>query len=158
MGIGMKQGGIRRIVIGLDGSAPSRRAIAFVSRLAPPPGGRVLCVSVLEPTRLPSMPLVPDSVRGVLVGQARAVDRRRAVVAQRELDAAVARLKRAGWRARGEIRMGVPLPGLLAAAKGARADVLVLGAKGVTGAARVLLGSVADGALKQSPVAVLIVP
>ena len=50
------------------------------------------------------------------------------------------------------------LPGLLAAVKAARADVLALGAKGKTGAARVLLGSVAEGALKQSPVSVLIVP
>jgi nucleotide-binding universal stress UspA family protein len=150
--------GIRRIVIGLDGSAPSRRAVAFVTRLAPARGSRVLCVSVLEPTRVPSMPLVPESIRGVIVGQARTLDRRRAVAAKRELDAAVARLKRAGWRARGEIRTGVPLPGLLAAVKAARADVLALGAKGKTGAARVLLGSVAEGALKQSPAPVLIVP
>lgn len=150
--------GIRRIVVGLDGSAPSRRAIAFVTRLAPPPGGRVLCVSVLEATRLPSMPLVPDSIRGVIVGQARAVDRQRAAVARREVDTAVARLARAGWRARGEVRTGVPLSGLVAAARVFRSDVLVLGAKGVTGAARVLLGSVAEGALKQSPVSVLIVP
>jgi nucleotide-binding universal stress UspA family protein len=151
--------GIRRIVVGLDGSASSRRVVAFVARLAPPPGGRVLCVSVLEPTRLPSMPLVPPSIRGVLVGEANELDRQRTAAAQGELDAAVARLERAGWRARGEIRTGVPLPGLLAAVKAARADVLALGAKGLTGAGgRALLGSVADGALKQSAVSVLIVP
>lgn len=150
--------GIRRIVIGLDGSAPSRRAVAFVTRLAPARGSRVLCVSVLEPTRVPAMPLLPDSVRSVIVGQASALDRQRAAAARRALDAAVARLRRAGWRARGEIRYGVPLPALLVAVKAARADVLALGAKGKSGAARVLLGSVADGALKQSPVSVLIVP
>jgi nucleotide-binding universal stress UspA family protein len=152
------QAGIRRIVIGVDGSAPSRRAVAFVARLAPARGGRVLCVSVVEPARVPAMPLVPKSIRGVIVGQANALDRQRAAAAKREVEAAVARLTRAGWRARGEIRTGVPLPGLLAAVKAARADLLALGAKGKTGAARVLLGSVADGALKQSPASVLIVP
>ena len=70
----------------------------------------------------------------------------------------MARLTRAGWRARGAVQVGQPLPGLLAAVKAARADLLVLGAKGQTAAARMLLGSVADGALKQAPVPVLIVP
>ncbi len=55
-------------------------------------------------------------------------------------------------------RTGLPLPALLAAVKASRSDLLALGGKGKTGAARVLLGSVADGALKQSPVPVLIVP
>lgn len=155
--MGARQG-IRRIVVGLDGSAPSRRTVAFVARLAPARGGRVLCVRVLEPVRVPVMPLVPKSIRGVIVGQANALDRQRADAAKREVEAAVARLRRAGWRARGEIRTGVPLPSLLVAVKAARADVLALGAKGKSGAARVLLGSVADGALKQSPVSVLIVP
>ncbi len=149
---------IRRIVIGVDGSAPSRRAVAFLARLAPPPGGRVLCVSVLEPTRVPTMPFAPQSIREVITGQARALDRKRAATAQREIDRAVARLKRAGWPVRGLVQSAQPLPGLLAAVKAARADLLALGAKGNTGAARVLLGSVADGALKQAPVPVLIVP
>jgi nucleotide-binding universal stress UspA family protein len=150
--------GARSIVIGIDGSKPARRAVAFMARFAPPPGGRVWCVSVLEPMRLPAMPLMPQSMRAAIVGEARELDRKRAADAAREQAAAVARLERAGWRARGETRTGVPLPTLLAAVKDHQADLLILGAKGKTGAARVLLGSVADGALKQSPVPVLIVP
>ena len=38
-----------------------------------------------------------------------------------------------------------------------RADVLIVGARGVTGLRRLLLGSVAEGALNTSPVPVLIV-
>jgi nucleotide-binding universal stress UspA family protein len=150
--------GFRRIVVGLDGSAPARRAVAFITRLGPPRGGRVLCVSVLEPTRLPAMPLVPDSIRAVIVGQARDVDRKRLAAAQAELDAAMARLRRAGWRAKAEIRRGAPLPELLAGVKAIRADLLTLGATGKSGVARMLLGSVAQAALKRSPVSVLIVP
>ena len=148
----------RRIVLGIDGSAPSRRAVAFVARLKPRAGGAVHCVAVLEPTRLPAMPLMPAALRTQIVGQARALDDEREAMARRHLDAAVATLRAAGWRATAETRSGVPLPTLLDSVKSARADTLALGSKGTTGAARVLLGSVADGALKQSPVPVLVVP
>jgi nucleotide-binding universal stress UspA family protein len=152
--------GIRGIVIGADGSAPARHAVKFVARLAPPRGGWVRCVSVLEPTRVPSMPLVPASFRATVSGEARALDQARSAVARRAVDAAVAELERAGWRASGEVRYGVPLATLLSVVRATDADTLALGAKGTTGAARILLGSVAEGALRQAPVtvAVLIVP
>jgi nucleotide-binding universal stress UspA family protein len=148
----------RRIVLGLDGSAPARRAVEFVARLAPARGGHVRCVTVLEPTPVPSMPLLPAALRAVVVGQARALDRARATRARRSLRAAVERLRRAGWGASEEIRWGVPLAGLLDTVKRMRADVLALGARGTGGrTARALLGSVADGAAKRAPVSVLIV-
>jgi nucleotide-binding universal stress UspA family protein len=147
----------RRIVLGIDGSSPARRAVEFVARLAPS-RGHVHCVTVLEPTPMPSMPLMPAALRAVVVGQARALDRARATRARRSLRPAVARLRRAGWRASGQIRWGVPLASLLDAVKKIRAEVLVLGARGAGGrAARALLGSVADGAVKQARVSVLIV-
>lgn len=149
----------RRVVLGIDGSRPARRAVELVARLRPPRGGRVRCVTVIEPTRVPSMPLVPASFRAVVAGQARALDRARATLARRALDAAVARLKRAGWRATGEVRSGIPVDGLLDAVKALRADTLALGARGAGGrTSRALLGSVADGAIRRAPVPVLIVP
>src|SRR6266853_1962938 len=116
--------GYHRIVVGADGSPHSRRAVAFVARLA---------------TR------------------AAAVDRSRRAVAQRQLDAAVSALAKAGWRARGVVRAGLPLQELLAAIRAERADLLVLGARGAGAVKHFLLGSVADAALKRSPVGVLVV-
>jgi nucleotide-binding universal stress UspA family protein len=55
------------------------------------------------------------------------------------------------------VRTGVPLPELLRAVAETRANVVVVGARGVGGIERVLLGSVAEGALSRSPVSVLIV-
>jgi len=78
-------------------------------------------------------------------------------VARREVEAAAARLRRAGWRARGIVRVGVPLPELLRIVRRERAGILALGARGAGGVARLLLGSVAEGALKRSPVPVLVV-
>jgi nucleotide-binding universal stress UspA family protein len=145
-------------VLGVDGSRPARRAVELVARLAPPRGGRVRCVTVLEPTRVPSMPLVPASFRATIAGQARALDRAR-TRARRALDAVVARLERAGWRATGEVRYGIPVEVLLEAVKALRADTLALGARGAGNrTARALLGSVAEGALRRAAVPVLIAP
>ena len=36
--------GFRRVVLGMDGSAHSRRAVAFLTRMKPPRGGRVTVV------------------------------------------------------------------------------------------------------------------
>jgi nucleotide-binding universal stress UspA family protein len=51
----------------------------------------------------------------------------------------------------------MPLPELLRTVREERAGILALGARGVGGAARLFLGSVADGALKRASVPVLIV-
>jgi len=114
-------------------------------------------VRVVEPVRMPSLALVPGSVRAGLAGLVRADMAARVRTARREVDAAVARLRRAGWRARGSVRVGVPLPELLRAVREERAGMLALGARGAGGAVRLLLGSVADGALKRASVPVLIV-
>lgn len=146
-----------RIVVGADGSPHSRRAVAFVARLAPPRGGRVTCVRVIEAVRLPSMPFVPARMRAQLETQAAAMDRSRRAMARRQLEAAVSALAKAGWRARGVVRAGLPLPELLAAIRAERADLLALGARGAGAVRHFLLGSVVDAALKRSPVAVLVV-
>jgi nucleotide-binding universal stress UspA family protein len=141
----------------MDGSAHSRRAVAFLTRMKPPRGGRVTVVRVVEPVRVPSMPLVPSAMRAQIAGQAEAANRSLAAGARRQVEAAAATLARAGWRTRAVARSGVPLAELLAAVRAERADVLVLGARGAGAVTHFLLGSVAEAALKQAPVEVLIV-
>lgn len=147
----------RRIVVGLDGSAHSRRALALVARMAPARGGRVDCVRVVEPVRMPSAPLLPASMRSQLAAQAASLERTRTETARRQVDAAAARLEASGWRARGQVRIGLPVAELLAAVKAARADVLVVGARGAGGLTHFLLGSVAEAEIRHAPVPVLIV-
>jgi nucleotide-binding universal stress UspA family protein len=141
----------------MDGSAHSRRAVAFLTRMKPPRGGRVTVVRVVEPVRVPSMPLVPSAMRAQIAGQAEAANRSLAAGARRQVEAAAATLARAGWRTRAVARSGVPLAELLAAVRAERADVLVLGARGAGAVTHFLLGSVAEAALKHAPVEVLIV-
>ena len=149
--------GLRSIVLGVDGSPHSRRAVAFAARLAPPAGGRVTIVSVTEPVRPPSMALLPASIRNRLIGEAAELERARLNAGRRWAEAAVRTMEKGGWRAQASVRTGVPLAEILRAVKEARADLLVLGARGRGGLARVLLGSVADGALRLATVPVLVV-
>jgi nucleotide-binding universal stress UspA family protein len=147
---------VRSLLIGVDGSENARRAVAFVARLGAP-RGRVTLLRVLEPLRLPSLNLMPASVRGTLqhqLAQARAHQIR---TARRELAAAGAVLKRSGWRVRGAIRWGRPLDEILAAGRTTHAHVLVVGARGTGGLARLLLGSVAEGVLSEARASVFIV-
>lgn len=149
--------GFRSLLIGVDGSPNSRRAVSFVARLVPPRGGRATVVRVVEPVRPPSMGLLPASARAQLGAQAAALHAARMRAARGDVEAAARRLRRSGWRAHGEVRSGIPLSGLLEALEPARADLLVLGARGVSGVQRFLLGSVADAATKRSPISVLVV-
>lgn len=148
---------VRHFLLGLDGSTNAERAVAFFARLAPPRGGRVTIVRVVEPVRVPSMGLMPASIRAAVSGQATKLAAESRQGAQREVDAAARRLTQVGWKTRTGVRLGVPLPELLASVKTAGADTLVLGARGVGGVERLLLGSVAEGALTRASVPVLLV-
>ena len=149
--------GFRRVVLGMDGSKHSRRAAAFLARIRPPRGCRVTIVRVVEPVRVPSMPLVPSAMRAQIAGQADAANRALVAKARREVETAAAALAQVGWRTRAVVRTGVPLAELLAVVRAERADVLVLGARGAGAVTHFLLGSVAEAALKHAPVEVLIV-
>ena len=149
--------GLRAVVLAVDGSPHSRRAAAFAARLTPPAGGLVTVVAVVEPVRTPSMTFLPASIRGRLGGLAAELERARLNAGRRWAEAAVRTVEKGGWRAQASVRTGVPLAEILQAVKEARADLLVLGARGRGGLARVLLGSVADGALRRATVPVLVV-
>ena len=153
---GRREAASPRVVIGMDGSRQASRVVEHVARWSG--GGRAMVVRAVEPIRLPSLGLVPVSIRARLQGAARAELAARLRAARREVTAAAARLRRAGWRARAVVRVGVPLPQLLRTIREERANVLALGASGAGGARRLFLGSVANGALRRATIPVLIVP
>lgn len=152
-------GDVRRVIVGFDGSARARVAVRLLARLAPPRGGRVVLVSVVEPFQLlPSARRIPASIRTTLRREAAKLNRSRVRLAQRKADAAVSLLRDAGWRARSDVRFGTPLESLLRAGSDHKADVLVVGARTTSGLRRALLGSVAAGVLNHSRIPVLVVP
>ena len=126
-------GAATRFVIGFDGSPNARQAVRFLARLAVPRGGRAVLVSVLQV-------LSSDASR---------------MLAQQQ--AAARALRARGWQVAATTASGAPVDALLRAARRERAHVMVVGAAGHAGLERLVLGSVAQGVLGDSPLPVLVV-
>jgi nucleotide-binding universal stress UspA family protein len=147
----------RRFVIGLDGSPHAQRAVAFAAGLTPARGAQVTLIRVVEPVHVPSLALLPGRIRAT-IGQAVTAERAvRLARARRDVEKAAQVLTRAGWRVRTMVREGIPLTEVLRAARAARAQALVVGARGTGELRRLLLGSVAEGLLEHADGPVLIV-
>jgi nucleotide-binding universal stress UspA family protein len=148
---------IGSLVIGVDGSPNSRRAVAYAAGLSPAPGARVVLVAAVERLRVQSLGLMPASIRSALARELAETNAEREAAARKEMESAAGQLEKAGWTVTATLRNGPPVDALVAAAGTAKADVLVVGARGTGGVARLLLGSVAEGVLDRSPTSVLIV-
>jgi nucleotide-binding universal stress UspA family protein len=148
---------VRSIVIGVDGSQQSARAVEFASRLQVPERGRILLVTAAPLMSDPSNPLLPADIRKTAASGVANINKRRTASARATLQRLAPGLRAAGWRVDVAITTAAPLGSLLSAVKEARADLLIVGATGTTQLERLLLGSVAQGALDRSPVPVLVV-
>ena len=151
------QRGVRRIVIGVDGSANALRAVDFVGRMHPPRGGQVTLFTAVDHIGVPSHALAPRGVGTTVAAEVRRINAKRTARAKQDLARAEATLTRAGWRVRTRVTAGAPLRDVLATVDSAGADLLVVGARGASGVRHLLLGSVAEGALNRCPVPVLMV-
>jgi nucleotide-binding universal stress UspA family protein len=150
---------VRRFMLGHDGSPNASQAVEFLCTFDPGHcAGEVRVVNVVDLLRMPpAAHLLPASARSHLSHEIRDLQAELDTAAARAIDSAVQRLNAAGWDASGAVRHGAPLAELLASAKEFRADVLVVGARAVSGLERAVLGSVANGALNHSKIPVLLV-
>jgi nucleotide-binding universal stress UspA family protein len=128
----------RSIVVGTDGSDTAKEAVRQAGELANAVGGNVLLVSAYVPVPESRLQQVRDNVPAdVSVG----VNPRQE--AQALLDEEAERLKAAGVPdVEIYAREGKPAEAILDVAEEKEADLIVVGNKGMTGARRLLLGSV----------------
>lgn len=145
----------RRFVVAYDGCPNAVRAIDFLCSLEPS-SARATVVNVVEWLATPTS-LIPAGARSLIRRELATLNEQYIAAGRDALASAVGRLEEAGWKAGAELVRGAPLDQILKVADRTNADVLVLGARGISGVERALLGSVANGALNRSRIPVLVV-
>jgi nucleotide-binding universal stress UspA family protein len=140
------------IVVGTDGSETAGSAVRQAIELAKMDGAKLDIVSAYEP-------ISQERLRGEsaeLPGDVRhAVNPREDV--NLTLDAAAGEAKQAGVEVQTYPREGDPADAILDVAEEIKADLIVVGNKGMTGAKRFLLGSVPNKISHHAPCGVWIV-
>lgn len=142
-----------RIVVGTDGSDTAAEAVRQASELAALAGARLDLVSAYEP--IPRQRLEEERREAPGDVQYEFSDREDVNLT---LDAAAGSAHKAGV---GEVqthaREGDPADAILDVAEEVRADLIVVGNKGMTGARRFLLGSVPNKVSHHAPCSVVII-
>lgn len=141
---------IRKILVALDGSAPSNRALALAEDMAGEYGARLELVSVLQP--LP--PYAGDLP--VVVPQQPSAEERRAL--ETEMKRQAKELGARGRKVETHVEVGDPAGILLDLADRLEVDLLVAGRSGKGAVARALMGSVTTRLLHQTTRPICVVP
>lgn len=134
-----------RILVGVDGSAGSLRALRWAAELAGALGAEVVAVHA----------------QGLLerLGDEVVPSRSHREEIRRRFEAEwCAPLDRPGLRSRSVLRDGPPVAALLAAATEEAADLIVVGSRGVGGFPELLLGSTSTQVAQHAPCPVTIIP
>jgi nucleotide-binding universal stress UspA family protein len=141
-----------KILIAVDESSYSERAVEFAAQMRWPAGSTVLVASVVASPPPASAALDAPTAAELL--SALEQDRRRH---QSLIDRAQDRLRRAGFCVDGRLLAGDPREQILEAIEREQVSLLVVGSHGRTGLARILLGSVSSHAVAHAPCSVLVV-
>jgi nucleotide-binding universal stress UspA family protein len=139
---------LRTITVAVDGSAPSQEALAWAQDLAKLAGASLTIVGVMPP---PQRTVTPA---GEVIETPAQERRYLPELLSRYSDAA----RRAGVRnVSTAVLNGPVVDQLLAFHKEKRPDLMILGARGLSTARRVLLGSVSDSVVHHAKGTILIV-
>jgi nucleotide-binding universal stress UspA family protein len=141
-----------RIVVGTDGSDTAKQAVREATELAKNTGASLDIVSAYDP--VPSSRLREERLQAP-------ADIEHTVNPSEDVDATLAEAAKdaeaAGVTVRTFARQGEPADAILDVAEEEKADLIVVGNKGMTGAKRFLLGSVPNKVSHHAPSSVLIV-
>ena len=140
------------IVVGTDGSDTAKEAVRQATELAKAVGGTMHLVSAYEPVpegRLrQERQQVPDDLQWM-------VNPREDV--NSTLEEAEKAIEEEGVKVETYAREGDPADAILDVAEETKSDLIVVGNKGMTGAARFLLGSVPNKVSHHAPCSVMII-
>ena len=141
-----------RIVVGTDGSDTAEEAVSQAIDLAKLTGATLSVVSAFAPV---SKRRIQGEQEGAPADIANQIGPREDV--NLVLDAAAAKARAAGLEVLTHPVEGDPAEAILNVAEEVKADLIVVGNKGMTGARRYLLGSVPNNVSHHAPCSVIIV-
>lgn len=139
-----------KIVVAIDGSSAALNALEHLVRLAKGWGGshQLALVNVQQPIVHADAFGLTAGMDGPLLQQ----------LGQRDLEAALAIAKASGFGVEQRIEVGPPASCIADYARDVGAELIVLGTKGRSNIANVLVGSVAHRIPQQSKLPVLLIP
>jgi len=138
--------GLKTIVVATDLDGRSEAALEYVRKLATSYGARIVLAHGIDPVEYAAVDAVPGRVLNDLTESARAA-----------LENMAGDLLREGIHSHSEIRQGAVAQMLLDVAKQYGAGLIVIGTKGMQGAGRIAVGSIAEQLVRLSPCPVLAV-
>lgn len=147
----------RRIVLAVDGSAPSERAVEVCADLAAALGAEVTVIHVLVDPVMVVPPVAPTEAMVTPPLLTEEALREAEAAAQEILGRALSALRAKGVAAAARRARGPVGQRVVEAAKEVGADLIVLGSRGHGRLEELLLGSVSDAVARHAPCSVLIV-
>jgi nucleotide-binding universal stress UspA family protein len=141
-----------KILAPTDFSDDSKLAMGYTIELAQKFNAEVIIAHVDQPL---SPVMIGDLSPGLDMGTVNRIAEEQRLVALKELDQEVARLREAGVKARSLLRVGAPFLEIISAAQTEGVDLIVMGTHGRSGLAHVLMGSVAERVVNKAPCPVL---
>jgi nucleotide-binding universal stress UspA family protein len=140
----------RKILVGLDGSSGSARALAWAIELAKALDGEIVAVHVVE--------LLTPSALGLGLAPIELPDNWVDDLRGRFENEWTAPLKQAGVRYRTIFETGAPGSTLIAIAREEHPDLIVTGSRGLGGFGELLLGSVSHQLVLHAQMPVVVIP
>ena len=140
-----------KILIAVDDSVHSDRAVKFVTRMRWPAGSRMIVCSALQPVvGVAATPYEPGAASPDTMAEQR--QQTETLVAR-----AQSRLRDAGFSTEGRVLEGDARGALMQVVQDERADLLVVGSHGRTGLEKLMLGSVSSHLVTHARCSVLVV-
>lgn len=151
-----------RIVLATDGSRDAEIAVEFLNQLSLPPNSEIVLFHVIEPI---DYTVVQDDYRTLGLGPSGLQELQewvKEVHGRREQGQAslLQKTRKSLTRRKGKVEhiaVGYAAEEIIKAAYRFRADLIVMGSRGLTGVKRTLLGSVSSRVARHAPCSVLVV-
>lgn len=152
-----EDGAIRSILVPVDGSVYAEQALGYAEELAGAFGADLKLVRVVETAQIYAL-MTPSNA--VPVANAEVIEQvvaQRAAEANQYLSGLTERLKGAGLSVQTETLEGTPAEQILAYARQAKTELIVMATHGRSGLNRLVFGSVAERILKSGETPVMMV-